>query len=272
LISNSVFLLNILPKAIAARLKEGEIIIADGFPEVTVLFSDFVGFTKFSSDVSPKELIGRLNQVFSVFDVLCERYGLEKIKTIGDAYMVAGGIPTPRADHAEAVADLALAMQREGTRLSVQSGQPFQMRIGINSGPVIAGVIGTKKFAYDLWGDTVNVASRMESHAPPGGIRVTVEQSGSFSSTLSAQFQTRSSFVPFANSIRGRPKKFLRRCLTISEFVSFFVAFPRQTVPKCIVASRLKKIQQDADWRRAALAGRASYPKNVVEIPIHLMT
>jgi class 3 adenylate cyclase len=138
-----------------------------------VLFSDFVGFTKFSSNVSPTELVGRLNQVFSVFDVLCERYGLEKIKTIGDAYMVAGGIPTPRADHAEAVADLALAMQREGMRLSVQSGQPFQMRIGINSGPVIAGVIGTKKFAYDLWGDTVNVASRMESHAPPGGIRVT---------------------------------------------------------------------------------------------------
>ena len=166
-------LLNILPKAIAERLKQGETIIADGFSDVTVLFSDFVGFTKKAAETAPKELVGQLNQIFSIFDQLCDRFGLEKIKTVGDEYMVAGGIPTPKPDHVEAVADLALAMHRETARLYVGNSQPFQMRIGINTGPVVAGVIGTKKFAYDLWGDTVNMAKRMETHAPVGGIRVT---------------------------------------------------------------------------------------------------
>jgi len=166
-------LLNILPKPIAERLKQGEKIIADSFTDVTVLFSDFVDFTRWSAKVSPKDLVRRLNDVFSVFDALCEQYGLEKIKMIGDAYMVVGGAPTPRTDHAEAIADLALAMQREVARFTAGAGLALRMRIGINTGPVVAGVIGTKKFAYDLWGDTVNLASRMENHAPTDGILVT---------------------------------------------------------------------------------------------------
>ncbi len=137
------------------------------------LFTDFVGFTKFSSVTPPRELVVRLNERFSAFDDLCERHGLEKIKMMGDGYMVAGGVPTPRADHAEAVVELALAMQDEVARFAVGHAKPFQMRIGINTGPVVAGVIGRKKFPYDLWGDSVNLASRMESHAPPGGILVT---------------------------------------------------------------------------------------------------
>ena len=166
-------LLNILPKPIAERLKRGEKVIADSFPEVTVLFSDFVGFTKLSARISAAELVGLLNEIFSAFDLLCEQHGLEKIKMIGDAYMVVGGLPVPRADHAAAVARLALAMQAELARFSATLATPLRMRIGIHTGPVVAGVIGTRKFAYDLWGDTVNLASRMESHAPPGGILVT---------------------------------------------------------------------------------------------------
>jgi class 3 adenylate cyclase len=166
-------LLNVLPQAIADRLKQGEKIIADSFSEVTVLFSDFVGFTKLASDIPPALLVTRLNEIFSAFDELCDSHGLEKIKMIGDAYMAVAGLPSPRPNHAEAAANLALSMQREAARLSSVHEQPLQMRIGLCTGPVIAGVIGTKKFSYDLWGDTVNLASRMESHAPPGGIFVT---------------------------------------------------------------------------------------------------
>jgi adenylate cyclase len=165
-------LLNILPKPIADRLRQGEKVIADSFAEVTVLFSDFVDFSKASVGIPPRELVGRLNEVFSAFDRLCEHYGLEKIKMIGDGYMAVGGVPTPCANHAQAAADLALAMQQEVPRFAGAQGQPFQMRIGLSTGPVVAGVIGTRKFAYDLWGDTVNMAKRMETHAPPGGILV----------------------------------------------------------------------------------------------------
>ncbi len=167
-------LLNILPEPIADRLKMEEEHIADHFPEVTVLFADIVGFTELSSSISPEELVKLLNRIFSKFDNLAEKHGLEKIKTIGDAYMVVGGIPSPRVDHAEAIADMALDMQREITKFKTPNGQPFNIRMGINSGPVIAGVIGIKKFIYDLWGDTVNIASRMESHGLPGQIQVTV--------------------------------------------------------------------------------------------------
>jgi len=166
-------LLNILPKPIAERLKQGETIIADNFPEVTVLFSDFVGFTKLSTGISPKNLVGRLNEIFSAFDELCDRHGLEKIKMIGDAFMAVAGLPTPHSDHVEAAASMALSMQREVDRSNAHHTEPFRMRIGLNTGPVVAGVIGTKKFAYDLWGDTVNLASRMETHAPADGILVT---------------------------------------------------------------------------------------------------
>lgn len=165
-------LLNILPETIADRLKNEPQSIAEAFGNVTVLFADIVGFTELSSRLSPYDLVTRLNQIFSRFDALAERYGLEKIKTIGDAYMVVGGLPEPRQDHAQAVADMALAMQKEIQALSHDLGESLQMRIGINSGPVVAGVIGIKKFIYDLWGDTVNIASRMESHGQPGAIHI----------------------------------------------------------------------------------------------------
>jgi class 3 adenylate cyclase len=166
-------LLNVLPAPIAARLKAGEAVIADAFPDVTVLFADLVDFTRRSQGIGPAQVVAVLNELFSVFDRLAQRQGLEKIKTIGDAYMVAGGLPEPRPDHAEAVAEMALAMQVEVARRTDPSGQPLQVRIGIDTGPVEAGVIGTAKFSYDLWGDTVNTASRMESHGMAGCIQVT---------------------------------------------------------------------------------------------------
>ncbi|HEY9608388.1 adenylate/guanylate cyclase domain-containing protein [Allocoleopsis sp.] len=166
-------LLNILPKAIADQLKQNPGSLAERFDEATVLFADIVGFTPLSAQTSPEKLVNLLNEIFSTFDQLAEQHGLEKIKTIGDAYMLAGGLPTVRPDHAEAVAHMALDMQREIARQAIQLSVPVQLRIGINTGPVVAGVIGIKKFIYDLWGDTVNTASRMESHGLPGCIQVT---------------------------------------------------------------------------------------------------
>jgi class 3 adenylate cyclase len=166
-------LLNVLPAPIAERLKAGEAVIADAFPEVTVLFADLVDFTRSSRRSSPAQVVATLNELFSAFDRLAQHHGLEKIKTIGDAYMVAGGLPDPLPDHAQAVAELALAMREEVARRADPSGQPLAVRIGIDTGPVEAGVIGTSKFSYDLWGDTVNTASRMESHGIPGCIQVT---------------------------------------------------------------------------------------------------
>jgi class 3 adenylate cyclase len=164
-------LLNVLPQAIAARLRDTHDTIADGFDEVTVLFADIVDFTTMSAGAAPAEIVGLLNELFSRFDQLADHYGLEKIKTIGDAYMVAGGIPVARDDHAEAVAEMALDMVAEID--GRHDGRGLQIRIGIDTGPVVAGVIGLRKFIYDLWGDTVNTASRMESHGLPGGIQVT---------------------------------------------------------------------------------------------------
>src|SRR5919199_3640989 len=166
-------LLNILPKPIAERLKLEPSTIADSFEEVSVLFADLVGFTEFSSRRSAKQLVEVLNVIFSEFDQLAEKHDLEKIKTIGDAYMVVAGLPTPRPDHAIAIAEMALDMQAEMLRIGEDTGEAFKLRIGINSGPVIAGVIGIKKFVYDLWGDTVNIASRMESQGVDGAIQVT---------------------------------------------------------------------------------------------------
>lgn len=166
-------LLNILPAPIAEQLKDGHTVLADTFNDVTVLFADIVDFTPLASQLHPAELLSLLNDIFSTFDKLAERYDLEKIKTIGDAYMVVGGLPTPKADNVEAVALMALAMQEAISHFNRDNTQPFEMRIGIATGPVVAGVIGTKKFAYDLWGDTVNTASRMESHGLPGAIQVT---------------------------------------------------------------------------------------------------
>src|SRR6266545_4758531 len=166
-------LLNVLPAPIAARLKQREDVIADGFPDVTVLFADLVDFTRRSQRIAPKQVVAILNDLFTTFDQLAERQGLEKIKTVGDAYMVAGGLPDPRPGHAGAVAEMALAIRDEVARHADPSGQPLQVRVGIDTGPVVAGVIGRHKFIYDLWGDTVNTASRMESHGVPGCIQVT---------------------------------------------------------------------------------------------------
>ncbi len=166
-------LLNVLPQAIAERLKRGQKIIADSFTEATVLFADLVGFTELSTRISPTELVELLNRVFSKFDHLADHHRLEKIKTIGDAYMVVAGLPVPRADHVRAIADIAIDMQREIAKIKVHDGRPLSLRIGIHTGPVVAGVIGIRRFTYDLWGDTVNVASRMESQGEPERTQVT---------------------------------------------------------------------------------------------------
>jgi class 3 adenylate cyclase len=164
---------SILPRAISDRLKAAPGAIADGFEDVTVLFADLVGFTQMSSLVSPAHVVALLNQVFSRFDALSEKYGLEKIKTIGDAYMVAGGIPLPHPHHTEVVCNMALEMIQVVADIAQLEQRELAVRIGINAGPVVAGIIGTRKFSYDLWGDTVNIASRMESHGLPAHIQVT---------------------------------------------------------------------------------------------------
>jgi PAS domain S-box-containing protein len=166
-------LLNVLPQSIAERLKRGEKTIADSFSEATVLFADIANFTGLCSHVSPSELVELLNGIFSTFDQLADQRGLEKIKTIGDAYMVVGGLPNPSPDHVEAITTMAIDMLREISHFSTPDHQPITLRIGIHTGPVVAGVIGTRKFIYDLWGDTVNIASRMESHGEVGRIQVT---------------------------------------------------------------------------------------------------
>ena len=165
-------LLNLLPEPIADRLKEEPGVIADKFEKATILFADLVNFTQISTTMPATKLVYLLNEIFSSFDELTEKHGLEKIKTIGDAYMVAGGIPIARPDHAEASAEMALDMLVAIDELNVKLEATFDLRIGINSGPVVAGVIGTKKFIYDLWGNAVNTASRMESHGVPGRIQV----------------------------------------------------------------------------------------------------
>jgi len=165
-------LLNILPGPIAERLKQGQHRIAQYFDDVTVLFADLVGFTELAERMAPAALVGLLDEIFSIFDDLAERYGLEKIKTIGDAYMVVGGLPRPSLHHTDAVADMALAMQDAIAAFGARHGQTYQLRIGISSGPAVAGVIGQKKFTYDLWGNTVNIASRMESLGQASRIHV----------------------------------------------------------------------------------------------------
>ncbi len=165
-------LLNVLPKSIASRLKENDMRIADSHDEVTILFADIAGFTKISGTMPPAELVDLLSQLFSRFDQLAAQHGLEKIKTIGDGYMVVGGAPEARPDHAIVIAQLALELQWALANFNQQTGRALEMRIGISTGPVVAGVIGTSKFAYDLWGDSVNVAARMEQAAPKGGIQV----------------------------------------------------------------------------------------------------
>lgn len=167
-------LLNILPSEIATILKNDQRTIAQHFDGASILFADIVNFTPLSATMTPTELVELLNEVFSQFDELVEKYGLEKIKTIGDCYMVASGVPRPRPDHAQIITRLALDM-RELVATKKFHGRQIDFRIGINSGPVVAGVIGRKKFIYDLWGDAVNTASRMESHGSGGTIQITAD-------------------------------------------------------------------------------------------------
>ena len=163
---------NILPERIADRLKVSNETIAEGFEAASVLFADIVDFTPMSARMSASALVGLLDEVFTALDELVEERGLEKIKTIGDAYMVAAGVPEPRQDHAEVLCDLAIAI-RDLVASQTLNGRQLSFRIGINSGPLVAGIIGTKKFGYDLWGDAVNIASRMESSGMPGEIQIT---------------------------------------------------------------------------------------------------
>jgi class 3 adenylate cyclase len=166
-------LLNVLPRSVADRLRREPGVIAERFEDVTVLFADVVDFTPFAERTSPENVVGLLDEVFSSFDALTQRHGLEKIKTIGDAYMVAAGVPEPRPDHVEAVAEMAVEMLADLAAVCSRLGTRIDIRIGIDTGPVVAGVIGRHRFIYDLWGDTVNTASRMESHGVPGRIQVT---------------------------------------------------------------------------------------------------
>ena len=168
---SEALILNILPSSIADRLKSSPGAIADGFPEVTVLFADIVGFTKMSARMSPQDVVRALNEMFSTFDDLADSLGIEKIKTIGDAYMAVAGLRGDK-DHAHTIAEMALGMVRSVAKFN-RFDEPINVRIGIHTGPAVAGVIGKKKFIYDVWGDTVNIASRMESHGLPGEVHVT---------------------------------------------------------------------------------------------------
>ena len=163
-----------LPSPIAQRLKESDSVIAEHFDDVSVLFADLADFTEHAMVLPAQELVALLDRIFTAFDHVADAHGVEKIKTIGDAYMVAGGLPEPRPDHLEAVARTALAMREEIESVALETGHSWlALRIGIDSGPAVAGVIGRRKFIYDLWGDTVNTASRMESHGLTGEIQVT---------------------------------------------------------------------------------------------------
>lgn len=167
-------LLNILPQSVAEQLKQEQSTVAEQFDRATFLFADIVGFMPSSSTVPPEDVVKLLNQIFSIFDRLTEKYNLEKIRTIGDSYFVAGGLPLRRDDHVAAIADMALEMQAAIVDFNWPNGEPLNLRIGINTGgPVVAAVIGIKKFAYDVWGDAVNIASRMESQGAAGKIHVT---------------------------------------------------------------------------------------------------
>jgi len=190
-------LTRILPSSIVERLERGEEGIADDYAESTVLFADIVGFTEISARSQPAAMVAFLNRVFGRYDELVERHGVEKIKTIGDAYMVAGGLPEARPDHAEAIAELALDMLSETKRMESPDGNPVQIRIGIDTGPLTAGVIGESRFLYDLWGDTVNTASRMESQGAPGRVQV--------SKTVYQRLRTKYRFKPLgAVDVKGK--------------------------------------------------------------------
>ncbi len=175
LAQSEALLNNVLPSVIANRLKQTDAVIADSFPDASILFADIVNFTPLSKNMTPTEVVELLDDLFSRIDFLVRKHKLEKIKTIGDAYMVAAGVPVRRIDHAEAIVAFAIELRRTLIAYNLETGRDLQFRIGINSGPVVAGVIGKLRFLYDLWGDSVNTASRMESHGIPNEIQVTEE-------------------------------------------------------------------------------------------------
>jgi class 3 adenylate cyclase len=204
-------MLNILPASIADRLKSGEEGISDSYQNATILFSDLVGFTKMSSGKSPENLVFLLNDLFKRFDIRAQSLGLEKIKTIGDAYMVVGGLPTKDEDHAVRVTKMALGMYEDLSEFNKEHDMNLDMRIGINSGPVVAGVIGHSKFSYDLWGNTVNVASRMESTSIPGQIQVSP-----------------STYEQIKNHFNARERELIE-CKGIGLIMTYFVGKPAPT-------------------------------------------
>jgi adenylate cyclase len=201
---------SILPESIADRMGRGEVNIADHHPDVTVLLADLVGFTTLSAHIGPDRVVELLNEIFSAFDLLVEKWGLEKIKTIGDAYMVAGGIPFARPDHTEAIAELALDLRDEVAQRNREYHTSIQLRIGIATGPVVAGVIGRKKFAYDLWGETVNTACRLEAAGQAGGILVTQETyerlKGKYRFEGSRRISGKDQSKTVAHYLSGRPE------------------------------------------------------------------
>ncbi|MEX1170144.1 MAG: adenylate/guanylate cyclase domain-containing protein [Chloroflexota bacterium] len=219
---NERLLLNILPEPIADRLRHGETLIADRFDDVTLLIADIVEFTRLSAGMSADELVTVLNEVFTVFDQLVEKYGLEKVKTIGDAYMVVGGMPERSDDHAERLASMALDLAERVAGIDAAARLGVRFRIGMHCGPVVAGVIGTKKFIYDIWGDTVNLASRMESHGVPGRIQVT----GAIEQRLRSRFRFEPRGVVDVKGKGPTPTWFL-----IGNAVAGAVADDRSTTP-----------------------------------------
>jgi class 3 adenylate cyclase len=203
-------LLNVLPPAIAERLKRGESNIAQGHADVTVMFADIVGFTKMTEELSPVETVKILNEVFSMFDEIADKYGVEKIKTIGDAYMAAAGLESGAQIHyADAVANMALEMLERVSDYRQRTGEKIELRVGVGTGPVVAGVIGKKKFIYDMWGDTVNVASRMASDARAGAIQVDL--------TTFRRLHTRFTFdAPHEVEIKGKGRMQVHHLLSRS--------------------------------------------------------
>jgi class 3 adenylate cyclase len=180
---SDLLLRNVLPDAVAEQLKNSDEPIAEYFDDVTVLFGDICGFTELATRVPPRDLVEMLNDVFSTFDALTAEAGVEKIKTIGDAYMAVAGVPVPRENHVETMADLALAMRASLSDIGQRTGVGVACRFGLASGPAVAGVIGRHRFAYDLWGNTVNMAARMESHGEIGRIQVTADVRAALEST-----------------------------------------------------------------------------------------
>ncbi len=200
-------LLSIFPEAVAERLKEDQGTIADSYSDVTVLFADIVDFTKHTATMQPVAIVDLLSEIFTRFDQLTEKYGLEKIKTVGDAYMAVSGLPMPMSNHIEAAAEMALELRDEIKRYKTPTGEPYRMRLGLHCGPVVAGVIGTKKFIYDLWGDTVNIASRMESHGKADHIQTSEAVYG----RLVGRFQFEARGVIPIKGIGEMPTYFLSR-------------------------------------------------------------